>query len=203
MKIFLQLEAVDFKWQYIIQLNEYRTGSLINYATSSTNERCSPAACGWQCILPHCNQTLVSKKKDTLSVLSEFKPLQFGSLCLSLPSSFLPVILKLRQFYFKIIEKLQGRQFAKLSSCSEKRMEEKRKKKLFCLGQCGSQQPHGGGGGQGGGEEGIPENQKNRLGSRPASGKRGEGGAGRESCTFLSQAQKHRQTQPNPVIHRN
>lgn len=28
-------------------------------------------------------------------------------------------------------------------------MEEKRKKKLFCLGQCGSQQPHGGGGGWG------------------------------------------------------
>lgn len=83
-------------------------------------------------------------------------------------------------------------------------MEEKRKKKLFRLGQCGSQQPHGGGGGWvGGGEEGIPENQKNRLGSRPASGKRGEGGTGRESCTFLSQAQKHRQTQPNPVIHRN
>lgn len=75
MKIFLQLEAVDFKWQYIIQLNEYRTGSLINYATSNTKERCSPAACGWQCILLHCNQTLVSKKKDTFSVLSEFKPL--------------------------------------------------------------------------------------------------------------------------------
>lgn len=39
MKIFLQLEAVDFKWQYIIQLNEYRIGSLIKYATSSTKDR--------------------------------------------------------------------------------------------------------------------------------------------------------------------
>lgn len=75
MKIFLQLEAVDFKWQYIIQLNECRTGSLIIYAASSTKGRVSPAACGWQCILLHCYQALVSKNKDKFSVLSEFKPL--------------------------------------------------------------------------------------------------------------------------------